>query len=120
MNATHHELPFDETHNPGFATPECENCGSTQVLPNRIWTDDGRKLRLCEECAETERRMEALAHQLAAKPSCEERERILDDCQFTSEVVNRLTAHDMACIICRPAPKFEPLQAPLFAMKEVA
>jgi hypothetical protein len=80
---------------------ECENCGTTRGTVERIHTDDGRKPLLCEDCAEEVRRLEKLADRLAVLPGCEARERIIDTCQTTEELVNRLQAHDMAqCAAC--------------------
>ena len=79
----------------------CENCGTTEGFIERIWTDDGTKPWLCEDCGGEVRRLEKLADELAAAPSCQQRERILDTAEITAELVNRLRAHDMAqCADC--------------------
>ena len=79
----------------------CENCGMTEGTIEQIWTDDGRKPRLCEDCAAEVRRLEKLADELAALPSCEARQEIIDTAESTGGLVNRLRAHDMAqCAAC--------------------
>lgn len=90
---------------PGWPVEKgCQNCGTTEGFIERIWTDDGTKPWLCEDCAEEVRRLEKLADELAAAPSCQERERILDTAETTAELVNRLRAHDMAqCAACASA-----------------
>jgi hypothetical protein len=83
---------------------KCENCRTTEGFIERIWTDDGTKPWLCEDCAGEVRRLEKLADEWAAAPSCPERERILDTAETTSGLVKRLRAHDMAqCAECELA-----------------
>jgi hypothetical protein len=82
----------------------CQNCGNTRGYIDEIWTDDGEKRRLCEECAEEVRRQEKLADELASLPCCEERQKILDTSDTTAELVNRLQGHDLArCAGCASA-----------------
>jgi hypothetical protein len=79
----------------------CQNCGTTCGYIERIWTDEGTKPLLCEDCAEEVRRLERLADELASAPCCEQRQQILDTAETTAELVNRLRAHDMAqCGAC--------------------
>jgi hypothetical protein len=79
----------------------CENCGTRQGCIETIWTDDGTKPSLCEDCAEEVQRLEKLAHELAVLPSCPQRQQILDHTDTTEVLVNRLRAHDMAqCADC--------------------
>ena len=95
----------DNAITPGWPVEKgCENCGTTEGFIERIWTDDGTKPWLCEDCAGEVRRLEKLADELAAAPSCQEREQILDTAETTAELVNRLRAHDMAqCAYCASA-----------------
>jgi hypothetical protein len=90
---------------PGWAVEKrCENCGITEGFIERIWTDDGTKPLLCEDCAEEVHRLEKLADEWATWPSCQEREQILDTAETTAGLVNRLRAHDMAqCAACGSA-----------------
>jgi hypothetical protein len=82
----------------------CQNCGATHGYIEEIWTDDGRKPLLCEDCAEEVRRMEKRADELAAALGCPERQQILDTVDTTVGLVNRLRAHDMAqCAACASA-----------------
>ena len=92
-------------HMQGWAVEKrCENCGATEGFIERIWTDDGAKPLLCEDCAEEVRRLEKLADEWAMLPSCQEREQILDTAETTAGLVNRLRAHDMAqCAACASA-----------------
>ena len=79
----------------------CENCGTTEGAVEQIWTEDGRKPRLCEDCAAEVRRLEKLADELAALPSCDVRQRIIDTAESTGELVNRLRGHDLTpCAAC--------------------
>jgi hypothetical protein len=90
---------------PGWPVEKgCENCGTTEGFIERIWTDDGTKPWLCEDCAGEVRRLEKLADEWATLPSCQEREQILDAAETTAGLVNRLRAHDMAqCAACASA-----------------
>jgi len=82
----------------------CQNCGTTEGFIERIWTDDGTKPWLCEDCAEEVHRLEKLADELATASSCQEREEILNTSETTAELVNRLRAHDLAqCADCASA-----------------
>jgi putative hemolysin len=82
----------------------CQNCGTTGGYIEEIWTDDGGKPLLCEDCAGEVRRLEKLADELAAAPSCQQRQQILDTVETTTELVNRLRAHDMMqCVACASA-----------------
>ena len=82
----------------------CQNCGTTDGYLDRIWTDDGTKPLLCEDCAEEVRRLEKLADELASAPCCEQRQQILDTAETTAELGNRLRGHDMAqCAACASA-----------------
>ena len=82
----------------------CQNCGTTGGYIEEIWTDDGGKPLLCEDCAGEVRRLEKLADELAAAPSCQQRQQILDTVETTTELVNRLRAHDMVpCVACASA-----------------
>lgn len=75
----------------------CINCGSTENLMD-IWPDDSDKsVRACYDCCEEIRRVEAIADQLAALPSCDVRQAIIDNTDTTRIMVNALTAHDQAC-----------------------
>jgi hypothetical protein len=86
------------------ALPACHHCGTTCGYIEEIWTDDGGKPLLCEDCAGEVGRLEKLADELAAAPSCPEREQILDTAETTTELVNRLRAHDrMPCVACASA-----------------
>jgi hypothetical protein len=79
----------------------CENCGVTGGYLDQIWTDDGTKPRLCEDCAGEVRRLEKQADELALVPSCEQRQQILDTAETAAALVNRLRAHDMSqCAAC--------------------
>lgn len=93
------EYSYDELHEtPLF--PSCGNCGETGFLVE-IWTDDGRRLLLCDDCAAEERRVETLADQLAAMPSCETRRQLIEDANTTAGLVNALRAHDLSrCVYC--------------------
>ena len=90
---------------PGWPVEKvCQNCGTTEGFIERIWTDDGTKPWLCEDCGEEVRRLEKLADELATAPSCRQREQVLDTSETTAELVNRLRAHDMAhCADCASA-----------------
>jgi hypothetical protein len=80
---------------------ECENCQTTSGCIETVFTDDGRKPLLCEDCADELRRVERLADELAAKPSCEFRQAIIDRAETTEGLVNALRAHDLVqCIAC--------------------
>ena len=83
------------------AVNACENCGTTHGSIEEVWTDDGRKPLLCEECAEEVRHLEAQANALAAQAGCAEREAVANSCESTEQLVNTLRAHDMAqCAAC--------------------
>ena len=83
------------------ALPACHHCGTTRGYIEEIWTDDGGKPLLCEDCAGAVRRLEKLADDLAAAPSCPQREQILDTAETTAVLVNQLRAHDLAhCAAC--------------------
>jgi hypothetical protein len=85
----------------GYGTIKCENCGTRRGLVEELWTADGRKPLLCEECAESVRALEAEADTLAELPSCEARQRIIDRAESTEGLVNALRAHDMIqCAAC--------------------
>jgi hypothetical protein len=88
--------------NAGFDSPAgCENCGTTRGFIDECWTDDGRKPMLCEDCTSEVRRMEVLADELAAKPSCEARQALIDKAQSTEQLVNVLRGHDqIECFAC--------------------
>jgi hypothetical protein len=82
-------------------TRSCENCGNGSAFLGRISTNEGERPLLCTDCAGELRRMEALADALCAQLGCEERERIMDACETTAELVNRLRAHELAqCAAC--------------------
>ena len=82
----------------------CRHCGTTCGYIEEIWTDDGGKPLLCEDCAGEVRRLEKLADELAAAPSCPQRQQIQDTVETTTELVNRLRAHDMVpCVACASA-----------------
>ena len=82
----------------------CQNCGTIGGYIDEIWTDDGGKPLLCEDCAGEVRRLEKLADELAAAPSCPQRQQIQDTVETTTELVNRLRAHDMVpCVACASA-----------------
>jgi len=82
----------------------CPHCGTTGGYIEEIWTDDGGKPMLCEDCAGEVRRLEKLADELAAAPSCQQRQQILDTVETTTELVNRLRAHDLVpCAACASA-----------------
>jgi hypothetical protein len=96
-NAQHNSLA-------SAAVLACQNCGTTGGYIEEIWTDDGGKPLLCEDCAGEVRRLEKLADELAAAPSCPQRQQILDTVETTTELVNRLRAHDMLpCVACASA-----------------
>ena len=79
----------------------CQNCGTGRGPIEQIWTDDGTKPLLCEDCAAEVRRLEKRADELAAAPGCPHRQQIVDTAESTAELVNRLLAHDMAdCVGC--------------------
>jgi protein-arginine kinase activator protein McsA len=116
---------------------ECTNCKTTQGLIETHITNEGW-VYLCDDCAAEDQRMEVLAEQLAASPSCEARQRLMDTAETTGDLVNRLRAHDQtACNMCsflkeagitagqaqafyRWVPKVEPQQGRLFPRQEVA
>jgi hypothetical protein len=82
----------------------CQNCGVTHGYLAEVWTDDGTKPLLCDDCAQEVRRLEKLADELAAASGCQDRQQILDTAETTAELVNRLRAHDMAdCMGCASA-----------------
>jgi hypothetical protein len=81
-----------------FETPvSCQNCNTTRGPIDTISTDDGETLRLCEDCCEETRRIEALADQLAGMPSCEIRQQLIEMAETVRGMVHGLRAHDMAC-----------------------
>lgn len=79
----------------------CENCGTSGGHIVEIWTDDGTRAWLCEDCAEEVRRLERVAEELAAMAGCEVRDGIVERAETTAGLVNCLRAHDMAeCSVC--------------------
>jgi hypothetical protein len=79
----------------------CQNCSATDGDITQIWTDDGTRPWLCDDCAQEVRRLERAADELASVPSCELRQQILDTLETTAQLVNRLRAHDMSqCAGC--------------------
>jgi hypothetical protein len=72
---------------------ECKNCQTTKGLIETHLTDEGW-IFLCDDCAEENHRMELQADQLAALPSCETRQQIIDNAETTMQLVNALRAHD--------------------------
>jgi len=85
----------------------CVNCKTTRGFLNSIWLNDSEKpVLLCEDCAEEAHRIEQEAEALTAMPSCEARQRIIDEAASTGELVNRLRAHDLAqCVACAAGRK---------------
>jgi len=81
------------------AVQYCENCGTTGSFDS-ILTDDGEQLLLCDDCIDEQRRLEAQACELAAKPGCELRGRIVQHAASVGQLVNGLRAHDMQCAAC--------------------
>jgi hypothetical protein len=78
----------------------CANCQTTNGPIDSVPVD-GKWTLLCEACAEENARQEALADQLAAAPSCPERQRIIDSAETVGGLVNALRAHDQAdCTVC--------------------
>jgi hypothetical protein len=90
----------EQTYTSSYA---CENCGSTRGDIGTIFTDDGRKPMLCEDCRDEVRRLEAKADFLAAKPGCEERQGIIEKAETTEWLVNTLECHDITCRQCCPS-----------------
>jgi hypothetical protein len=98
-----------------YALSECVNCQTTKGFLDTIQTDDGQTLLVCEECGDAIRQEEAKADELAALPSCDARQQIIDTATSTGNVVNRLKAHDLECRCSeRKQPRLEPAQAALF------
>jgi hypothetical protein len=88
--------------------PPCGDCHTPTDASSLydVWTDDGRRLLLCEECAAKIRALEALADQLLVMPSCQERLRIIDCAISTADLVKALRAHDEAqCVYCASTRK---------------
>lgn len=87
----------------------CFNCNTTPALTdlNDYWPDDQPKaVRLCDDCMEEQQRVEAEANQLAALPSCEYRQMIIDCSETVQQLVNALRAHDQQqCFACSSTRK---------------
>jgi hypothetical protein len=79
---------FRLAHNPIHGPPLrfwlARTAATTGGYVEEIWTDDGGKPPLCEDCAGEVRRLEKLADELAAAPSCQERQQILDTVETTT------------------------------------
>lgn len=87
------------------AVLECANCETTVGPIETYMTDDGKQLRLCGDCCETERRMEQRANELAALPSCDARQQIIDTATTTRGLTFGLVSHDLACVACASTRK---------------
>lgn len=90
-----------------FETPRdgCANCDRTDAILFDFSTDDGKQLRMCDDCCAEERGLELLADQLAAAPSCDRRAMIVDLADTTRGLVNQLQAHDLSCAVCASTRK---------------
>ena len=82
----------------------CVNCDTTNGPIETYMTYDGEQLPLCPGCCEAEAYTERLADQLAALPSCDVRQGLIDAAETTRGMVNALTAHDQACGCAKPKP----------------
>lgn len=92
-----------------FATSKaCYNCGaksSDGTWLSEFCTYEGTEVLACDECIAEERRIEAEGDRLAALPSCEERQRIIDHSETVQVLVNALKAHDQTgCADCAAVP----------------
>ena len=78
---------------------ECYNCRCTQLELLEFWPEDeDRPVFACDDCAAEQRRIEKLADELAAMPSCEEREAIFNLMGLTVQrLVHLLQIHDLKC-----------------------
>jgi hypothetical protein len=87
----------------------CFNCKTTPALAdlNDYWPDDQPKpIRLCDDCMKEQQRVEAEADQLAALPSCDFRQMLIDRAETVGQLVNLLKAHDQAeCFSCASTRK---------------
>jgi len=90
------------------ASKACYNCNATAA--HGTWLSeymlpDGTEVLACDDCIVERERMEREGNEMAAKPSCEERQRIIDRAQSTAQLVNALRAHDQTgCLGCAAAP----------------
>jgi hypothetical protein len=93
----------------------CANCNTHHdwYLLSEYQTPTGETLLLCDECREEEERIERLADQMAALPSCDYRAMIIDREQSTRVLVNALRAHDMSCSCSLRKPITAELLAPI-------
>lgn len=100
---TPREFSYDELHDLPVAVQGCANCHGTPAEGyslSIVHTDDGERLLLCDDCAQENSRMEKLADSLAALPSCEYRQSIIDAGLTVRQMVNALRAHDFLCVAC--------------------
>jgi hypothetical protein len=100
-------LPFERSRdlqNPrnfGNGVVVCRHCGTGEGFIEQVWTDDGAKPLLCENCRAAVRSLESMADKLAAVLGCPERQQILEETETTAALVRRLCAHDLAgCAAC--------------------
>jgi hypothetical protein len=96
----HDKIYFNEN-----APDGCASCDRTDAVLFDITTEDDQHLRMCGECCDEERRIERLADELAAMPSCDTRAMIIDLGETTRALVNQLQAHDMSCAACASTRK---------------
>lgn len=84
----------------------CLNCNATSNL-NDYWPDDQPKaVLLCDDCMEAQQRLEKQADELAALPSCECRQMLIDHAETVQQLVNSLRSHDQqGCMLCRPVER---------------
>jgi DNA-directed RNA polymerase subunit M/transcription elongation factor TFIIS len=82
---------------------QCSNCEANErdgFYITEAWGDDGKNVLLCDDCREEQERVEKQADELVKLPSCEARQRIIDEATTTGGLVNALRAHDMHCPVC--------------------
>jgi protein-arginine kinase activator protein McsA len=97
-----HNTAADRAEFYSAAVLACENCGATEGFIDWIYTDDGRKPHLCEDCIEEQRRIERMADEMSSVPSaCQTRQQIIDESETVQELVNRSRGHDLiGCAEC--------------------
>ena len=82
----------------------CINCETTTNL-NDYWPDDrDRSVLMCDDCMEEQRRVERLANEMAALPSCDYRAMIIDRAETVQQLVNQLRSHDQSCSCAAKRP----------------
>jgi hypothetical protein len=83
----------------------CQNCGRQEDWYRLVdyRTDYGEDLELCTDCAAEQRRIEALAVELADVDGCGDRDRLVHTARSAGQLVNRLQHHDTTCAACRVA-----------------